>query len=166
MESNVTVLNWQDQSSYTCSNFSYPNQPRINIADLYAEQLGCNTPPTTSPDPARKGFTATVIECATIIALFILTCVVSYWKWNQILQAWFLLRRRVTIKSTILRSESDTYSYDAFISFNERDRDWVYTYLVPQLESNTTKMADNAIAGYIPLFLAIILSSIVRCIVR
>ena len=151
-ESNVTVLNWEDQSSYKCRNFSDPNQPEMNISDLNVDQLNCNMTPTISPEPAHP-FNVLSIECSTIAVLLIFTGVISYWKWDRILQMWFLLRRRVTIKSMNLPSQSDAYNYDAFISFNEHDRDWVYTNLVPQLESNTTKIAEDTIAG--PFFLYI-----------
>ena len=147
LESNVTVLNWDDQSSYKCVDLA--SQERMNITDLNDDQFHCDVPSTTAPEPSCcSDYIATYIECATFAILFILSPIICYRKRDNVLQGWFWLRRRVTVKSTIVWSESDAYDYDAFISFNEHDRDWVYTYLVPQLESNQTKRNENGTAGF------------------
>lgn len=135
LDTQVTLLNWEDPASYRCANLSDPRRPRINIADLNEDSLNCNSPPTPWPVPDREArIVAPVVVSA---ALLIAVCVLAYFMRDEIRRKWHLFRDRVIIESSTTPGQSKTYHYDAFVSFNERDRDWVYTYLVPQLDTTT-----------------------------
>lgn len=65
---------------------------------------------------------------------------------QNIQRSWFVYRQGRRGLSVLRRSDSDKsdgisqnskdqFEYDAFISFNEQDRSWVYSSLVPELEA-------------------------------
>lgn len=147
-ESNVTVINWNSTeypNAYLCTDVtSSPNMPTfMRIEDMTEEEFQCDNrgsiaTTTSNPngsDPSDGPSMSSVLGgIAAAIALVGLTAIACYYKRSYIQRAWFLFRHRKDGMDVLKRESTQDFEYDAFISFSEHDRPWVYSHLVPNLE--------------------------------
>lgn len=75
---------------------------------------------------------------AGLVVLLLVVASVCYYKRVAIYRRWFVYWHGRAARGSQRRKLADEngnrFEYDAFISFNENDRPWVYTHLVPYLE--------------------------------
>lgn len=111
--------------------------------------------PTANPDGDTLTIVSSAVGTMIIVIVVLGTVTICYRQHhNNNKQRWFHFRRNVLsspMSSFDFRSDKSTaddenhngYQYDAFISFNEQDRSWVYTNLVPKLEPPKRSVDSN-----------------------
>lgn len=152
--SNMTkVLNWEKERAYICFETSSNEDgedvikeiPLMSEEEFHCEDREVNST-TQSPDTGdgddddTKTIVSSVVGAILIVGLLVGIVASCYCKRSYGQRKFFYFRQNVT-SSLDLRSDNqddddshNEYEYDAFISFNEQDRPWVYTQLVPKLE--------------------------------
>lgn len=111
------------------------------------EEFQCKSeiiPSTVGPNPEENTGTVAIVSSvvgAMIVVLIFVAAVAScYFRRNKGQRKWFYARNQLIMPNDGLGAKTDDddkeFEFDAFISFNEQDRSWVYTHLVPQLESS------------------------------
>ncbi|XP_046644826.1 toll-like receptor Tollo isoform X1 [Daphnia pulicaria] len=144
---NTTVLNWNIEGAYTCTDTSTEPFVIKQIPLMSEEEFECKSeiiPSTVEPNPDENTDTVAIVSSvvgAMIVVLIFLAAVAScYFRRKKGQRKWFDARNQLTIPNDGLGAKTDDgdkeFEFDAFISFNEQDRSWVYTHLVPQLESS------------------------------
>lgn len=146
---NTTVLNWEKENAYICTETTSDSKDDIikQIPLMSEEEFHCESKEiittTLKPDPGdedTKTIVSAVVGSILILGVLLLLGAVCCCKRSSSKRKYFYFRQNVTT-SLDFRSENqdddenhNEYEYDAFISFNEQDRAWVYTQLVPKLE--------------------------------
>ena len=77
-----------------------------------------------------------LIYCYIFTAITVLAMTATgfaYYRRDTIRYMWFKFRYQ-TRRSQMADNEGGSFKYDAFVCFNESDRQWVYNHLVPCLE--------------------------------
>lgn len=144
---NTTVLNWNIEGAYTCTDTSTEPFVIKQIPLMSEEEFECKSeiiPSTVEPNPDENTDTVAIVSSvvgAMIVVLIFLAAVAScYFRRKKGQRKWFYARNQLTMPNDGLGAKTDDddkgFEFDAFISFNEQDRSWVYTHLVPQLESS------------------------------
>ena len=104
----------------------------------YSTPSTTSPPHVTTPGPQPGDDTVTIVSVvsATIFVVILTATIgivyVKRYKGNQ--KNWFYFRNQNVFGGLNADENENEYEYDAFISFCEHDRSWVYTYLVPKLE--------------------------------
>lgn len=105
---------------------------------------------TTTDYPDENSSTMPSILGGASAAFFLLlvagTC---YYKRTTVQRQWFLFKHRHDGRSFLSeRKDSEVeFEYDAFVSFSEHDRPWVYSHLVPNLEFSKSSNISSALSG-------------------
>lgn len=134
--SNTTVLNWEVLNAYQCTDFSTEPPVLKFIQKMTEEEFHCEekvNPPDEGNDNTLT-IVSSVVGAMIIVILLTATigvCYVKRYKGNR--RNWFYFRDDLFGHHKADENENE-YEYDAFISFCENDRPWVYTHLVPKLE--------------------------------
>lgn len=130
--------------------------PYMSEEEFYCEKI--DQPPTADPDPGNPNEDDTMTIVSSVVGAILIVIVLvgtvggCYWKRNNRTHKWFYFRQHAlnSLDFKTVDDENDNeYEYDAFISFNEQDRHWVYTYLVPKLEppKDSTNSIDSILTG-------------------
>lgn len=159
--SETEVLNWEKDGAYICTDTLFDPPVVKQIQYMSDEEFHCDSREMSTPAPTANpdGDTLTIVSSAVgtmIIVIVVLGTVAICYRQhhNNNKQRWFHFRRNVLsspMSSFDFRSDKSTaddenhngYQYDAFISFNEQDRSWVYTNLVPKLEPPKRSVDSN-----------------------
>ncbi|XP_059351036.1 toll-like receptor 13 [Daphnia carinata] len=139
---NTTVINWEVRGAYTCTDTSAEPFVLKEIPLMTEEEFQCYSDAVTTPQPTDDKETATVVSSVVGAVIIVITLVAimtsCYCKRNQRHGKWYHVRQQLPFggssSSDVAIDNDSEFEYDAFISFNEQDRPWVYTHLVPQLE--------------------------------
>jgi hypothetical protein len=145
--SNTTVFNWEIEDAYTCTDTSTDPFVIKQIPLMSEEEFHCKSefaPTTVEPNPEENKDTVTIVSSvvgAIVIMITLVAIIAScYDKRNKGQRKWFYARNQLLTADgfgdNTNNVDNNTFEFDAFISFNEQDRSWVYTHLVPQLESS------------------------------
>ncbi|XP_062917592.1 toll-like receptor 13 [Mobula hypostoma] len=81
----------------------------------------------------NDGFEAFCLSALTIFAFVVTTLLYHKGKWN-FYYSYYLLRAWIREKQ-LRRSHTRGHQYDAFVSYNSNDEDWVFDQLMPHLET-------------------------------
>jgi len=109
-----------------------------------------STEQTTTNYPDENSSTMPSILGGASAAFFLLlvagTC---YYKRTTVQRQWFLFKHRHDGRSFLSeRKDSEVeFEYDAFVSFSEHDRPWVYSHLVPNLEFSKSSNISSEASG-------------------
>ena len=156
-QSSVVMLSWSHADAYTCTDTASQQAPRekpiqtLNDSDF---EVFCKAalPPHYPPDdvPTSSDQSAALVygTFAASIGTLLLAAGGCYYKRRQIANSWFRLRHHTAkrinaVAAAAAAAAGHQFQYDAFISFNERDRQWVYTHLVPRLEAQPANSATG-----------------------
>ena len=133
-ESNTTVCYWDKPLAYTCTDTVTNKEAPVikEIPKMSEKEFHCSVAPSSA-----------VFAIGAIVGVVLISIVVAsvcYYKRVAIYRRWFVYwhgRAATGNKGRKMRDENgNRFEYDAFISFNENDRTWVYSQLVPNLERN------------------------------
>ncbi len=144
---NTTVLNWNNEGAYTCTDTSTEPFVIKQIPLMSEEEFLCKSeiiPSTVGPNPEVNKETVAIVSSVVgamiVILIFVAAVASCYFRRNKGQRKWFNARNPLIMPNAGLGAKTDDddkeFEFDAFISFNEQDRSWVYTHLVPQLESS------------------------------
>nr|XP_006814081.1 PREDICTED: toll-like receptor 13-like [Saccoglossus kowalevskii] len=120
-DANVNLI---DYGTYTCTSPTN-NSKLIHLKDFNPNRLQC-----TSPFP----LILTIVGSILFAMLFILIVISVYHRW-YIRYGCFLLRLKVRGYREITDETEMQKSFDAFVSYNSKDLQWVLHTLVPTLET-------------------------------
>jgi hypothetical protein len=96
--------------------------------------------PTTEKNdevPPQEDSAASYIAGAVCAVILVGVASGCFLKRRQLAHAWYNYRHQMEPSKKLVDDPVASFEYDAFISFNASDRQWVYDHLVTQLEGST-----------------------------
>ena len=140
---NVTIDYWDTPNAYLCTE----NGGMREIQSLTSQEFGCDkvavpTDPPSRDDNNNNNMQTTVLVSGSVagfVLLVVITAGTVYYK----RKTGQTFRHRKKAAAAMIRGRAEeNFEYDAFISFNEQDRAWVYAHLVPNLELEHSKVSS------------------------
>ena len=136
------LIRWDDIDAYKCTD-TFTSIPVVRrIQSMTEEHFYCDRQPqptTEKNDQVSPQEDSSASYIAGAVCAVVLVGVASgcFLKRRQLAHAWYTYRHQMEPSKKLVDDPVASYEFDAFISFNASDRQWVYDHLVGQLEGST-----------------------------